>query len=288
MRSPEIQSYSSAFELNKPMTGGGVAEVVQSNSSKVKVGDVVVAFIDWANYTVVHEKAISQVVDQEKFKSFPLHAWVGLLGMPSFTAYVGLVKIGTPKKGETLYVSAAAGAVGQVVGQIGKRLGLRVVGSAGSDDKVSSLVENLGYDAAFNYKTQPIAETLRKLCPNGIDIYFENVGGEMLDIVLTQMNQNGRIPVCGMISQYNKAGSGEEEYGVKNLINVLSKRLLMQGFIIGDHYHHYPEFLEFMVKNTADGKFVYETTIEKGIENAPKAFIGLLEGKNKGKQLLEF
>ncbi|KAJ3219338.1 hypothetical protein HK099_004735 [Clydaea vesicula] len=281
MRNPEKGSYSSAFELGKPLTAGAVGEVIQSNSKLYNVGDVVLGHFDWANYTVAHEKAIQQKIDQSKYK-FPLEAWLGLLGMPSLTAYYGLVHIGKPKAGETLYVSAAAGAVGQVVGQIGKKLGLRVVGSAGTDEKVKYLTETLKFDAAFNYKNGDFKENLKKFTPSGIDIYFENVGGEQLEAVLDLMNENGRIPVCGMISQYNGAA-----YGVKNLFNVIGKRLLLQGFIVGDHYNIFPEFLNWMMENTSDGSFFYETTISEGIENAPKAFIGLLKGENTGKQLIK-
>ncbi|KAJ3065177.1 hypothetical protein HDU99_004250, partial [Rhizoclosmatium hyalinum] len=215
--------------------------------------------------------------------TFTDETWLGRLGMPSFTAYVGLVLIGKPKKGETLFVSAAAGAVGQVVGQIGKRLGLRVVGSAGSDEKVSLLVDKLGFDAAFNYNTSNIKDKLVELCPNGIDIYFENVGGETLDAVLAVMNNHGRIPVCGMISQYNGAGDG-----IHNLMQIIGKRILLQGFIQSDWIaEHHDAFLQWMFEHAMDESFIYETTVSEGIESLPEAFLGMMAGKNIGKQLVK-
>ena len=202
--------------------------------------------------------------------------------MPSFTAWWALTNIGKPKQGETLYVSAASGAVGQIVGQIGKKMGLRVVGSAGSDENVALLVDKLGYDSAFNYKTCDILEELKLSCPNGIDINFENVGGKMLDMVLTQMNNFGRIPLCGLISQYDG-----DVYPIKNFSPVLWKRLTIQGFIISEHWDEYSKFLEFMMEFVKDEKFHYEVTITNGLESLPDAFIGMMNGKNVGKALVK-
>ncbi|KAJ3074210.1 hypothetical protein HDU98_011867 [Podochytrium sp. JEL0797] len=282
MRAPEKESYSAPFEVGKPLAGHGIATVLQSNSKKFNIGDVVLGFLPWSNYAVVHEAAIQHAINRPESPAVPQEAWLGILGMPSFTAYSGLVLIGKPKAGETLFVSAAAGAVGQVVGQIGKSLGLRVIGSAGTDEKVDLLLTKFGFDAAFNYNKHIIHEKLAELCPNGIDIYFENVGGETLDAVLPLMNNHGRIPVCGMISQYNGAGTG-----IKNLMNVISKRLLIQGFLVSDFTPHHGEFVKWMFEHAMDGKFVYEMTVAEGIEAMPEAFVGMMAGKNVGKQLVK-
>ncbi|KAJ3105423.1 hypothetical protein HK100_003897 [Physocladia obscura] len=283
MRKPEVASYSAAFTLGQPFMGHGVGIVVKSTSEKFAEGDVVLGILPWGNYVSVPEAAITRKINTADAPDLPHETYLGLLGMPSFTAYAGLVVLGKPKAGETLFVSAAAGAVGQVVGQIGKRFGLRVVGSCGTDEKVDHLVNRLGFDAAFNYNKHPIREKLAELCPNGIDIYFENVGGETLEAVLTLMNVHGRIPVCGMISQYDGAG-----YGVKNLFSVISKRITLQGFLVSDFYaDHHDAFLKWMFEHGLDGTFFYEQTVANGIENVPAAFIGMMDGKNIGKQLIK-
>ncbi|KAI8615990.1 hypothetical protein BC830DRAFT_1063832 [Chytriomyces sp. MP71] len=284
MRSAEVKSYSAPFAIGQPMVGHALGEVVKSASDKYKVGDVVLGFFKWQQYAMVHEAAITRVLNAPGAPALTPETYLGLLGMPSFTAYVGLVAIGKPKEGETLFVSAAAGAVGQVVGQIGKRLGLRVVGSAGTDDKVDYLISKLGFDAAFNYNKHNILEKLTELCPNGIDIYFENVGGETLEAAITLANNHARFPVCGMISQYHGAN-----YHVKNLMQIIQKRILIQGFLQSDWLPtHGNEFMEWMFAHALDGKFVYESTIAEGIESIPRAFIGMMEGKNTGKQLVKF
>ncbi|KAJ3119342.1 hypothetical protein HK100_000363 [Physocladia obscura] len=278
------KSYSLPFSIGEPFAGHGVGIVVKSKSPKYVEGDAVVGFIPWGNYVTVSGAAITRKINIPGVPDLPHETYLGLLGMPSFTAYVGLIVLGKPKAGETLFVSAAAGAVGQVVGQIGKRLGLRVVGSAGSDEKVNLLVTKFGFDAAFNYnKHTVIREKLAELCPNGIDIYFENVGGATLDAVFTLMNVHGRIPMCGMISQYNGAG-----YGIKNLGAVISKRITIQGFIQSDYLaDHNDAFFKWMFEHGLDGTFAYEQTVANGIENIPNAFIGMMEGKNVGKQLIK-
>ncbi|KAJ3003947.1 UNVERIFIED_CONTAM: hypothetical protein HDU68_005417 [Siphonaria sp. JEL0065] len=283
MRKPELESYSAAFTVGQPLAGHGVGVVVKSTSTKYKEGDAVLGFLPWASYAVVSAAFVTRKINSSDTPALPHETWLGLLGMPSFTAYVGLITIGKPKAGETLFVSAAAGAVGQVVGQIGKRLGLRVVGSCGTDEKVDFLVNKLGFDAAFNYNKHNIRDKLAELCPQGIDIYFENVGGETLDAVLTLMNVGGRIPVCGMISQYNGAGDG-----IKNLMQVIPKRILIQGFLQTDFVKdHHEDFLKWMFEHAMDGSFVYEQTVAEGIESLPEAFIGMMAGKNTGKQLVK-
>ncbi|KAJ3217672.1 hypothetical protein HDU67_007495 [Dinochytrium kinnereticum] len=278
------KSYTNSFTLNAPLDGGVVAKVVRSSNPKFPEGSVVVGHLPWKEYHIVPQaKGLTPV--KSPAKEFPLSYFLGIAGMPGFTAYAGLLKIGKPKAGETLYVSAASGAVGLVVCQIGKAMGLKVVGSAGSDDKVNYLINEIGIEA-FNYKTVNIEEALTKYCPDGIDIYFENVGGEMLDIVLTKMNMNGRIPVCGMISQYNT--TAETAYGVKNLMNVIGKRLTFQGFIISDYYatETFGEFMRDIMSWIAEGKIVYRETVSEGIESLPEAFVGMLKGENFGKAVV--
>ncbi|KAJ3410363.1 hypothetical protein HDV05_003866 [Chytridiales sp. JEL 0842] len=274
-------SYVAGFALNAPMSGGAVGKVVKSNNADFPVGTVVVGHMTWESYVVVPKAAGLTKINESL--GVPLSFYLGILGMPGMTAYSGLLKIGKPKAGETLFVSAASGAVGLVVCQIGKILGLRVVGSAGSDDKVAYLRDVLKIDGAFNYKTEDIAESLDKHCPNGIDIYFENVGGETLDAVLPRMNNFGRIPVCGMISQYNGAG-----YGLKNTMNIVGKRLLLQGFIVSDYYAEMQEqFVKDVSNWVKEGKLVYRETIVEGIENIPKTLVGLFTGDNFGKAIVK-
>jgi len=202
--------------------------------------------------------------------------------MPGQTAYFGLMDIGQPKEGETVFVSAASGAVGQIVGQMAKLSGCYVVGSAGSQEKVQLLKEKFGYDAAFNYKEESeLDAALQKYCPKGIDVYFENVGGAMLEAVLENMNSNGRIVACGMISQYNK--EGEDRDPVRNLFLIVSKTIKMQGFLSWQYADRLPEFLNKVGAYLKDGKLKYVEDITDGLENAPKAFIGMLKGENVGK-----
>ena len=203
--------------------------------------------------------------------------------MPGLTAWVGLVDIGRPTPGETVYVSSATGAVGQVVGQLAKRAGARVVGSGGSNAKVAHAVNRLGYDAAFNYKTVPsIAEALREHCPDGIDVYFDNVGGETLEAVLTNVNSGARIPVCGMISRYEST----DDPGVKNLASVLANRLTITGFSIYDHVHRLGWFVPRMSQWLVEGSIVYDQDIVEGIDALPAAFLGMLAGDNIGKRIV--
>jgi len=213
----------------------------------------------------------------------PLSYYTGLLGMPGMTAYVGFYEICSPKKGETVYVSAASGAVGQLVGQFAKMMGCYVVGSAGSKEKVDLLKTKFGFDYAFNYKEEPdLSAALKRCFPNGIDIYFENVGGKMLDAVLMNMNMHGRIAVCGMISQYNL----ENQEGVHNLSNIIYKRIRIQGFVVSDFYDEYSKFLEFLHPHIKEGKITYVEDVADGLEKGPEALVGLFHGKNVGKQVV--
>ncbi|KAI8060363.1 hypothetical protein BC940DRAFT_337644 [Gongronella butleri] len=285
MRPAHIKSYVPAFIEGQPMTGHVVVQVVKSNSANYKVNDYLYGYGHFVNYARMNDteaKALGLAVRNDIPKSgLPLTNYVGALGMPGATAYVGLKTIGEPKEGETIFVSAASGAVGQIVGQLAKVKGLRVIGSAGSDDKVAHL-KSIGFDGAFNYKTESTDTKLTELAPNGVDIYFENVGGETLETVINHMNPFGRIIACGMISQYNT----QEPYGVRNLIQVVAKRLRFQGFIVHDHPELEVPFREEVTKYLQGGKFQYREDIAKGIESTPDALVAVLKGTNFGKQVV--
>ncbi|KAI9484436.1 hypothetical protein BDB00DRAFT_792865 [Zychaea mexicana] len=280
MRDASIKSYSPAFPLGKPMTGDTVNVVVKSNNANFKEGDLVYSKTGCGIFAVRNEP---------KKTGIPITNYVGVLAMPGMTAYVGAraklpsLKLGAPKKGEKLHVSAASGAVGQLVGQIGKTLGLHVFGSAGFDDKVAYLKE-IGFDAAFNYKkVDNLTEKLREVCPNGIDIYFEIVGGQMLEAVITNCNQFGRIVGCGMIAQYNR----EKPEGIHNLMQVVAKRLRIEGFIVGDSVEMKEPFRKDMTKWLLEGKIKYRETVANGIEQTPQALVDVLRGDNFGKQVVK-
>jgi len=279
-RMRDRKSYTPGFELGKVLQAGAVGEVVASNDLALAEGDLVEGRLGWENYTVVS----AALVDKVDGKAASLSHYLGVLGMPAMTAWIGLRNIGQPRTGETVYVSAASGAVGQVAGQIAKMHGCHVAGSAGSDHKVAYIQDELGYDAAFNYKTAPsLDEALAASCPKGIDVYFENVGGAMLDAVLLRGNPYARIVACGMISQYNLA----EPKGVKNLSTMVGNKVRMQGFIVSDHMDQKPAFMAEMSGWLAEGKIKYREDITEGIENAPAAFIGMLKGENFGKQIIK-
>lgn len=274
------ESYTPPFKLGEPLSGGSVGQVVVSNLDMFQVGDYVLSMHGWREYFVSASAGLTKIDPTLA----PIRAFLGTVGMTGMTAYVGLMDIGQPKKGETVFVSAAAGAVGSVVCQIAKIKGCRVVGSAGSEEKITWLINEAGVDAAFNYKkTENLISELRMHCPNGIDIYFENVGGQHLEAALQLMNNFGRIPVCGLISQYNAI---KPQPGPYNLAYILTKRLTIKGFIISDHYDRLPHFFADMNQWIADGEMKWNETIIDGIENAPKAFIGLFKGENLGKMLV--
>ncbi|KAJ3187406.1 hypothetical protein HDU85_006694 [Gaertneriomyces sp. JEL0708] len=282
------KSYSPPFEIGKPMTAGGIGEVysVGPGVKDIKKGDIVSGMVEWAEWSICKTSFPSSLQKITVQEGIPLSWYLGILGMPGMTAYAGLLKIGNPKPGETVYVSAASGAVGLVVGQIAKAKGCRVVGSAGTDEKVKVLLEEAGFNAAFNYKTvDNLEKKLAELCPDGIDVNFENVGGEMLEAVLANMNYHGRVPLCGMISQYN----AKELYGVKNLMVCVARRLLLKGFIVGDYYspEFMAEFTQDMKRWIQEGKIIYKETIAEGLEKAPEAFVNMLKGHNTGKQVVK-
>ncbi|ORZ06440.1 hypothetical protein BCR42DRAFT_496300 [Absidia repens] len=286
MRDASIPSYTPAYELNEPITGDTMRLVIKSKSSLYPEQSYVYSIGSFEEYTKLNEqeaKANGVVVRNDpKTTGIPISNYVGVLGMPGLTAYVGLYKIGEIKRGETIYISAAAGAVGQVAGQIAKAQGLRVVGSAGSDEKVAYLKE-IGFDGAFNYKTQDIHDQLTELCPKGIDVYFENVGGKMLEIVLNHLNTFGRIIACGMVSQYNL--TKPEKVG--NLLNIVSKRIKFQGFIVYDYADLEPQFLADVTQMILDKKIKYRETHAEGIEKTPEALLDVLHGRNFGKQVVD-
>ncbi len=278
-RMRDVKSYVPPFQIGAPLAGGSLGQVVRSNHPGFAAGDFVAGMEGWREYYK------SDGTSQRKLDlhGAPLSTFLGVLGMPGLTAYVGLLDIGKPKAGETVFVSAAAGAVGSLVGQIAKIQGCRVVGSAGTADKIAFLVDELGFDAAFNYKGADLHIELARTCPRGIDVYFENVGGATLEAVLLHMNPFGRIPVCGMIAQYNDE---EPAPGPRTLISVIPKRLLIQGFIVSDHPGRMADFLRDVGGWLKEGKVKYRETVVEGIENAASAFIGLLQGENTGKMLV--
>jgi len=275
-------SYVQPFQVGQPLDGGCVGEVVQSQGGKLQVGDHVLGRKGWREYYVSDGAELTKIDPNLA----PVQTYLGTLGMPGLTAYVGLLDIGRPKAGETVFVSAAAGAVGTVVCQIAKLKGCRVVGSAGSPDKVAWLREVAGVDAAFNYKeVGALPAELGKHCPNGLDVYFENVGGAHLEAALEHINSFGRIVLCGMISHYNETTPSS---GPRNLRFAVRKRLTLTGFIVSDHLERQAQFYADMGAWIADDKIKWQETIMAGIENAPKAFIGLFKGENVGKMLVRF
>ncbi|KAG2602489.1 hypothetical protein PVAP13_5KG692700 [Panicum virgatum] len=243
-------------------------------------GDFVSGMTGWEDYSLITKPEQLRKIQQS---DIPLSYHLGLLGMPGFTAYVGFYEICSPKKGEFVFVSAASGAVGQIVGQLAKLHGCYVVGSAGTDQKVELLKEKFGFDAAFNYKEEPdLAAALKRHFPEGIDIYFENVGGPMLDAVLLNMRIHGRIAVCGMVSQHGLTAPA----GIHNLFSLVSKRIEMKGFIQSDYLHLFPQFVDDITKHYREGKIAYVEDMSIGLESGPAAFVGLFSGKNVGKQVV--
>jgi len=276
----EEPSYVQPFPLGQPLEGGCVGQVVQSERSTFQVGDYVLGRKGWREYYISHGVDLTKIDPTLA----PLQAYLGILGMPGLTAYVGLLDIGQPQSGNTVFVSAAAGAVGSAVCQIAKLKGCRVIGSAGSAAKVQWLQNVAGIDAAFNYKeVDSLTTELGKHCPHGVDVYFENVGGMHLEAALEHMNIRGRIALCGMISQYNESTPSS---GPRNLRLAVRKRLTLAGFIVSDHIDRQPQFYADMGAWIADDKLKWEETIVDGIERAPQAFLGLFIGENMGKMLV--
>jgi hypothetical protein len=279
-RMRDVKSYVPPFEVGKVMDGGAVGEVVASRNPRFADGDLVVGMQGWREVFNSDGTGLQKI---DKSLGVPPSAYLGVLGMPGLTAYVGLFDIGKLQPGETLMVSGAAGAVGSLVGQLGKTRDCRVVGSAGSPEKVRFLIDELGFDDAFDYRRENLNEALARTCPHGVDVYFENVGGALLEAVLLHMRPFGRIPVCGMISQYNES---EPAPGPRTLVMVIPRRLRIQGFIVSDHWDRQPAFLAEVAPHVRDGRIRFPETVVSGIENAPDAFIGLFRGENTGKMLV--
>ena len=278
-RMNEGRSYAAKQEIGEVMIGGTVGEVVESKNPKFAAGDKVLGMLGWQQYGLSDGKGLNKI-DASRV---PMSAYLGVLGMPGVTAWVGLLDICQPKAGETVVVSAASGAVGSVVGQIAKLKGCRAIGIAGGRQKCDYVVKDLGFDACVDYKAGTLNEDLKAAVPGGIDCYFENVGGEILDAVLRRMNPFSRIAVCGLVSQYNAT----EPYGVKTFQSILTNRIRVQGFIVSDRMELWAKALPELVGWVATGKIKYRESVTQGLENAPKAFIGLLKGENFGKQLVK-
>ncbi len=280
-RMNDAKSYFPPFELKKPIQSGVIAEVIDSKHADFKKGDFVSGNLDWSEYQTSNGKGLHKVNSSEA----TLSSYLGILGMTGLTAYLGLIKIGLPKEGETIVVSGAGGAVGTVVGQIGKLLGCKVVGITGSDEKVASLKSTFKFDHAINYKTtKDLKEAVKSACPEGVDIYFDNVGGEISDAVLDNINKYARLPVCGAISLYNKT---EVTLGPRLQPIILTKSATMSGFIISDLSEYFPAATKQLSAWLNEKKITFSETIIEGFDNIPQAFIDLFEGKNQGKMIVK-
>lgn len=279
-RMDDVKSYAPPFQVGAALEGGAVGEVVMSRAGSLKPGDIVLHGLGWREYAVLDA---NHVVIVDPSVASP-GAYLGVLGMPGLTAYAGLVEVAEFKPGDTVFVSGAAGAVGSVVGQIAKLKGAkRVIGSAGSAAKVKYLVDDLGFDAAFNYKDSSVREQLAAAAPDGIEVYFDNVGGEHLEAALSVLNVHGHVAVCGMISQYNNT---EASPAPRNLVQLVKKRLTVRGFLVGDHQHLREAFIAEVGGWLHDGKLRYQETVVNGLANAPEAFLGMMRGENTGKMLV--
>jgi hypothetical protein len=280
-RMNDAKSYAPSFELKKPIQSGVIAEVIESKHADFKKGDFVSGNLDWKEHQTSNGKGLHKVSSSDA----KLSSYLGILGMTGLTAYLGLTEIGVPKEGETIVVSGAGGAVGTVVGQIGKLLGCKVVGITGSDEKAALLKSKFKFDHAINYKTNPdIKEAVKSTCPEGVDIYFDNVGGEISDAVLANINKYARLPVCGAISLYNET---EVPLGPRLQPIILTKSATMRGFIIGDLSEKFPAATKQLTSWLNDGKITFTETIVEGFDNIPQAFLDLFEGKNKGKMIVK-
>nr|WP_233521968.1 NADP-dependent oxidoreductase [Streptomyces triticagri] len=279
-RMNDVKSYVAPYQLDAPMDGGAVGEVIASNSADFAVGDQVLHGLGWREYAEVPARHATRVDSS----AAPLSAYLGVLGMPGLTAYAGLLEVASFNEGDTVFVSGAAGAVGSQVGQIAKLKGAaRVIGSAGSDDKVELLTKEYGFDAAFNYKNGPVAEQLKEAAPDGIDVYFDNVGGDHLEAAISRLKVHGRVVVCGMIAGYNDT---EPAPGPRNMAMIIGKRLRIQGMLVRDHADLQPRFVRDVAGWIASGELKYRETVVEGIENGVDAFLGVLSGANTGKMVV--
>lgn len=281
-RMNDVRSYSPPFEVGEALTGGAIGRVVESRDAALASGDLVTSNRGWREFFTAPASDLARLDQGTR----PITDFLGVLGGTGFTAYVGMLDIGQPKAGETVFVSGAAGAVGSVAGQLAKLGDCRVIGSAGSDEKVDWLTRDLGFDAAFNYTTAPPDEALGSAAPDGVDVYFDNVGYEHLQAAIAHMNDFGRIVACGSISGYNSADPAHPRPGPDNLAFIVRKRITMRGFIVSDHADRRAAFRSDMERWLAEGAVRARETIYEGIEQAPAAFLGLFDGSNTGKMLV--
>ena len=278
-RMSDRASYAAPVELGSVMVGGGVSQLMQSNHPQFSAGDFVLGYDGWQAYGVSKGETLRKLDP----KQAPISYALGITGMPGMTAYFALLDVGQPQSGETVVISAASGAVGSVAGQIAKIKGCRVVGVAGSDAKCDYVMKELGFDECINRNTQDLSSALKAACPDGIDVYFDNTAGAILEAVLQQINLGARIPLVGLISQYN----AENPPPGPNLMPLLVKRALIKGFLVSDYQQRQAEFLNDVVQWLQAGKLKYKEDVVEGLENAPRAFIGLLQGKNFGKLIVK-
>ena len=279
-RMRDVKSYIPPFQVGEVLDGGAVGQVVASNAEDLQEGDWVESLQGWREHYTANGGSLRKVDPTLG----PVSTALGVLGMPGLTAYAGIHEIGEAKEGETVFVSAAAGAVGSAAGQLARIAGCRVVGSAGSREKVDYLTSELGFDAAFDYRGVELSEALREHCPDRIDVYFDNVGGDHLDAALGRMANFGRVALCGMISAYNLE---EPPAGPRNITALIVNRVTVRGFIVMDHYDLLPRFAREVAGYVGSGELRYRETVVEGIENMPDAFIGLLGGENIGKMLVK-
>ncbi len=279
-RMNDAKSYASPVEIGEVMVGGAAGTVVNSRSPAFSVGDTVEGRLGWQSYALSDGSGVRKVDETLG----PLQTSIGILGMPGLTAYFGFLDVCEPNPGETVVVSAASGAVGQIVGQIAKIMGCKVIGTAGSDSKVQYIVDELGFDSGINYKTQNVGEALDEECPEGIDVYFDNVGGLVTDEVMDRLNVRARIAVCGQISQYNLK---EPDLAPRNFGILTRSQAKMEGFLVFAYENRYDEGLNMMAKWIKEGKLRYREDVVEGLDNAPKTFIGMLNGENFGKTLIK-
>jgi NADPH-dependent curcumin reductase CurA len=279
-RMSDSKSYIPPFELGETMTGGAVGRVVESTSDALPVGSAVLHSLGWRDLAQGPAGHFSALPETD----LPLSVFLGAAGMTGLTAYAGLKRVAGLKEGDIVFISGAAGAVGSIAGQVARKLGAsRVIGSAGSDEKVALLREKYGYDDAFNYKDAPVRKQLRSVTPDGIDVYFDNVGGDHLEAALDRLNRGGRAALCGAISQYNAT---ERTPGPDNMANLVKNSLKLEGFIVGQHQDLQGEFAERMTGWLADGSVVFDETVVDGIGNAVSAFLDMMNGANTGKMLV--
>ncbi|MEZ0074842.1 NADP-dependent oxidoreductase [Planotetraspora sp. GP83] len=280
-RMNDVKSYVPPFQIGHPLEGGAIGEVVESGAPGFQKGDLVLHNHGWREHAVLDASAARKVPE---IPGVSLSAYLGVLGMPGLTAYAGLLDVAEFKEGDAVFVSAAAGAVGSLAGQIARLKGAsRVVGSAGSDAKVAYLKDQLGFDEAFNYKNAPVAEQLQQAAPDGIDVYFDNVGADHLEAAIGSLNVFGRVAMCGAIAVYNAT---EPQPAPRNLVQCVGKRLTLRGFLVRDHAARMPDLIEEVGGWLREGKITFAETMVDGLDNAPEAFLALLRGENTGKMIV--